>query len=88
MNTAKKRADVGQWRRQRAWEVYQARWWQKDIAAALGVSRASVYQGIKCAREGAGVEALRSRPHRGGPCKLPPEQRAQIPAFLARGAPA
>ena len=88
MNTSKKRADVGQWRRQRAWELSQAGWWQKDIAAALGVSRAAVCQWIKCAREGGGVEALRRRPHLGGPSKLTPEQRAQIPALLARGAPA
>ena len=39
-------------------------WWQKDIAAALGVSRAAVCQWIKRAREG-GVEALRTRPRPG-----------------------
>src|SRR5258708_13519036 len=88
MNTSKERAGVGQWRRQRGWELSQAGWWQKDIAAALGVSRAAVCQWIKCAREGGGVEALRRRPHLGGPSKLTPEQRAQIPALLARGAPA
>src|SRR5258708_29363148 len=88
MNTSKKRADVGQWRRQRAWELSQAGGWQKDIAAALGVSRAAVCQWIKCAREGGGVEALRSRPHLGGPSKLTPEQRAQIPTLFARRAPA
>src|SRR5690349_2633640 len=88
MDTSKKRADVGQWRRQRTWELSEAGWWQKDFAAALGVSRAAVCPWIKCAREGGGVEALRSRPHLGGPSKLPPEQRAQIPALLARGAPA
>jgi transposase len=68
--------------------LYQAGWWQKDIAAALGVSRAAVCQWIKAAREGGGVEALRSRPHLGGPAKLTAEQRAQIPGLLARGAPA
>src|SRR5258708_34734558 len=88
MNTSKKRADVGQWRRQRAWELSQAGWWQKDIAAALGVSRAAVCQWIKCAREGGGVPALRRRPHLGGPAKLTAEQRAQMPALLVPGAPA
>src|SRR5579872_5898671 len=93
MNTAStkpttKPMDGREWRRQRAWELHQAGWWQKDIAAALGVSRAAVCQWVKCAREGGGVEALRSRPHRGGPSKLTGEQRAQIPALLARGAPA
>src|SRR5260370_8537799 len=87
MSTSKKRADVGQWRRQRAWELSQAGWWQKDIAAALGVSRAAVCQWIKCAREGGGVEALRSRPHLGGPSKLTPEQRAHIPPLLPPAAP-
>ena len=88
MNTAEKATDVGEWRRQRAWELHQAGWWQKDIAAALGVSRAAVCQWIKCAREGGGVQALRSRPHLGGPSKLTAQQRRQIPALLARGAPA
>lgn len=68
--------------------MHQQGWWQKDIAAALGVSRAAVCQWIKCAREGGGVEALRRRPHLGGPSKLTAEQRAQIPGLLARGAPA
>jgi transposase len=80
--------DGREWRRQRAWELSQAGWWQKDIAAALGVSRAAVCQWIRCAREGGGVAALRSRPHLGGPSRLSAEQRTQIPALLARGAPA
>jgi len=88
MNTSKRPADAGEWRRQRAWQLHQQGWWQKDIAAALGVSRAAVCQWLKCAREGGGVEALRSRPHPGGPAKLTAEQRAQIPALLARGAEA
>jgi transposase len=88
MNTSEKATDVGEWRRQRAWELHQAGWWQKDIAAALGVSRAAVCQWIKCAREGGGVQALRRRPHLGGPSTLTAQQRRQIPALLARGAPA
>jgi len=88
MSTSEKATDVGEWRRQRAWELHQAGWWQKDIAAALGVSRAAVCQWIKCAREGGGVQALRNRPHLGGPSKLTAQQRGQIPELLARGAPA
>jgi transposase len=80
--------DGREWRRQRAWELSQAGWWQKDIAAALGVSRAAVCPWLTCAREGGGVEALRRRPHPGGPAKLTAEQRAQISALWARGAPA
>lgn len=87
MNTPKTGTDVGTWRRQRAWELYQAGWWQKDIAVALGVSRGAVSQWIKRGREG-GVEALRTRPRPGGPAKLTAEQRAQIPGLLARGAEA
>src|SRR5215472_16913835 len=86
MSTSQKRPDAGEWRRRRAWELHQAGWWQKDIAAALGVSRAAVCQWIKCAHEGGGAPALRSRPHLGGPSKLTAEQHAQIPILLARGA--
>jgi transposase len=87
MNTATTRVDIGTWRRRRAWELHQAGWWQKDIAVALGVSRGAVSQWIKRGREG-GVEALRTRPRPGGLARLTAEQRAQIPALLARGAPA
>ena len=80
--------DGREWRRRRAWELYQAGWWQKDIAVALGVSRAAVCQWVKAAREGGGIEALRPRPRLGGPAKLSAEQRAQIPGLLAHGAPA
>ena len=87
MSTSKRRADSWEWRRQRAWELHQQGWWQKDIAAALGVSCAAVCQWIKRARE-QGVEALRTQPRPGGPAKLTSEQHAQIPALLARGAEA
>jgi transposase len=79
--------DAWEWRRQRAWELHEQGWWQKDIAAALGVSRAAVCQWLQRGREG-GVEALRTRPRPGGPAKLTAEQRAQIPELLARGAEA
>jgi transposase len=85
MSTAQTGTDVGTWRRQRAWELHQAGWWQKDIAVALGVTRGAVSQWIKRGREG-GVAALRTRTRPGGSAKLTTEQRAQIPALLARGA--
>src|SRR5258708_31150773 len=44
-----------------------------------------VAQGRKRARE-QGVEALRTQPRPGGPATLTAEQRAQIPAWWARGA--
>jgi transposase len=87
MSTSKKASDAGEWRRRRAWELHQQGWWQKDIAAALGVSRAAVCQWIKRGRE-QGVEGLRNRPHPGAPPKLTAEQRAQIPTLLAQGAQA
>jgi transposase len=85
MSTTKKTSDAGEWRRKRAWELHEQGWWQKDIAAALGVSRAAVCEWIKCGRE-QGVAGLRSRPHPGAAPKLTAEQRAQIPSLLARGA--
>jgi transposase len=88
MSTSTRAADLGEWRRRRAWELHERGWWPKDIAAALGVSRAAVCQWIRCARQGGGVEALRSRPHPGCPAKLTAQQRAQIPSLLARGAEA
>ena len=87
MGASKQRTDSWEWRRQRTWELSKQGWWQKDIAAALGVSCAAVCQWIKRAREG-GVEALHTRPRPGGPAKLSAQQRAQIPALLARGAEA
>ena len=87
MSTPKPATDSGTWRRQRAWELHQAGWRQKDIAAALGVSPGAVSQWIKRGREG-GVTALRTRPRPGGPARLRTEQRARIPGLLARGAPA
>ncbi|MFI5276668.1 MAG: helix-turn-helix domain-containing protein [Ktedonobacterales bacterium] len=64
MSRATTKPDLGAWRRQRAWELHQAGWWSKDIAAALGVSRAAVSQWLKRGREG-GEEALRTRPSPG-----------------------
>src|SRR5262249_23947979 len=87
MRTAETSTDLGTWRRQRTGELHQAGWWQKESAVALGVSPGAVSHGIKRGREG-GVEALRTRPRPGGPAKRTREQRAQIPALVARGAPA
>ncbi len=72
-------------RRLRAWELKQEGWKQKDIAAALGVSEGAVSQWVKRAREG-GAEALRTRKSPGAPPRLTAEQKASIPALLARGA--
>jgi transposase len=87
MSTPTTKPDLGTWRRQRAWELHQAGWWSKDIAAALGVSQGAVSQWLTRARAG-GEEALQSQPHLGPTPRLTVEQRAQIPGLLARGAEA
>ncbi len=82
-----RRPDAWEWRRQRAWELPQHGWWQKDSAAAVGVSCAAVGQWLKRRREG-GAAARRTRPQPGPPPRLTAGQRAQLPGRLARGAEA
>jgi predicted transcriptional regulator len=55
-------ADWREERRKRAWALEQARWPQKDIATALGISEGAVSQWFKRARAHGGVEALKRRP--------------------------
>jgi transposase len=74
-------------RRRRAWELKEQGWKQTAIAAALGVTPGAVSQWLKRARS-QGVEALRGHRAAGPPPRLTAAQRAQIPALLARGAPA
>jgi transposase len=81
------KADWREERRKRAWALKQQGWKQQDIAAALGVSEGAVSQWMKRAREG-GEEALKRRPPPGVRPRLTAEQRAQVPALLARGAEA
>jgi transposase len=79
--------DIREWRRLRAWELHGEGWSGKDIAAALKVSAGAVSGWLKRARAG-GVEALRRHPAPGPTPKLTVEQRAQLPAILAKGAEA
>jgi transposase len=74
-------------RRMRAWELHEQGWKQKDIAAALGVSEGAVSQWFKKAKA-QGEQALRHQPPPGAQAKLSPEQRAQLPELLAKGAQA
>ena len=74
-------------RRLRAWELYEQGWKQKDIAAALGISEGAVSQWFKKVRT-QGVSALRHQPPPGRQAQLSPEQMAQLPTLLARGATA
>ena len=71
----------------RAWDLYQQGWSQKDIAAALGVSKGAVSQWITCAKTD-GVAGLKARIAPGPTPKLSPAQCAQLPALLHRGAQA
>src|ERR687884_1210274 len=74
-------------RRLRAWTLHAQGWKQREIAAALGVTEGAVSQWLARARA-EGVTGLRKRKSPGAPPKLPRTQLAQLPALLARGAPA
>lgn len=74
-------------RRLRAWELHQHGWKQKDIAAALGVTPGAVSQWVKRGTDG-GVPGLRRRTAPGSAPRLNDEQREQLRAALAKGAPA
>ena len=84
---APKKADWREERRKRAWQLKEEGWQQKDIAAAWGVSEGAVSHWIKRGREG-GEEALKAHPPKGVSPRLTAEQKAQIPALLAKGAEA
>ena len=74
-------------RRQRAWELHQQGWKQKDIAAALGVNQGAVSQWVQRGRAG-GLVALRRRTDPGSSPRLTVDQRGQLVDALAKGAPA
>ena len=74
-------------RRLRGWELWQQGWKQKDIAAALGVSKGAVSQWVKRAKVEA-REGLRRHVAVGPQTKLGAQQRAQLPELLNRGAEA
>src|SRR5512140_722822 len=84
---APRKADWREERRMRAWKLKEHGWQQKDIAIALGVSEGAVSQWLKRGREG-GVEALIAHPPTGMVPRLRADQKAQIPALLAKGAEA
>jgi transposase len=79
--------ELGEWRRMRAWELYQLGWKQREIAAALGVTKGAVSRWIRKARL-EGPTALFARPHPGPEAKLEPNQMRLIPDFLGHGAEA
>ena len=79
--------DWREWRRLRAWELKQEGWQQREIAAALGVTEGAVSQWISRGRQG-GIAGLRRRLPPGPSSRLTPDQLAQLPVLLARGAEA
>ena len=75
--------DWREWRRLRAWYLFQHGWTEREIAEALGASFGAVSQWLTSARNG-GRQALLSRP-RGMHAKLTEEQKRLIPDFLWHG---
>src|SRR3989442_12035694 len=71
-------------RRLRAWELHQAGWTQRAIAAALGVTPGAVGQWLSRARRD-GPGALRRRPAPGPTPRLTDGDRARLAALLERG---
>jgi transposase len=88
MNTKKARLDWREGRRRRAWERKEVGWKQQNIAAALGVTGGAVSQWLSRARAEGVEEGLRRHPAAGPAPKLTPEQLAQLPALVERGAEA
>lgn len=76
-----------EWRRLRAWDLYEQGWKQKEIVEALGVSKGVVSQWIRRGR-GQSRESLRGRVAAGGASRLCQEQLAQVPGLMDQGAEA
>ncbi|WP_088252167.1 IS630 family transposase [Fimbriiglobus ruber] len=75
--------DWREWRRLRAWYLFQHGWTEREIAEALGASKGAVSQWLAKARNG-GRQALLSGV-RGTHAKLTAEQKRRIPDFLWHG---
>lgn len=87
MRSAELSREGQEWRRLRAWDLWQQGWKQKDIATALGVTKGAVSQWIKRGRE-KGVDDLRRRTAKGAKARMSTEQQAQLPLILLNGAEA
>jgi transposase len=79
--------DWREWRRLRAFLLWQQGWYQRDIGRALGVAEATVSRWLARARDG-GPDALLARPGPGRPPGLSPDQKRLIPELLWHGAEA
>jgi transposase len=87
MNQSPQPTNWREGRRLRAWELYEQGWPQKQIAAALGVSKGAVSHWVARGKAD-GVDALRNRPRSGATPKLAEPQRQHLPDILRRGAQA
>ena len=76
--------DWHEWRRLRALELKQQGWYQRDIAAALGVREETVSRWLARAHQD-GPGALRTHPAPGPAPRLSPQQKRLIPEFLWHG---
>jgi transposase len=85
--TDEQRGDWKEWRRRRAWELFQQGWSQKEIAEVLGVTEGAVSQWMKVARE-QGEEGLRGKIAAGPRARLTTEQLEELPQLLEQGAEA
>jgi transposase len=74
-------------RRQRALELKRQGWKQRTIAAAFGVSEATVSKWV-ANMDKLGIEAWRSKPYGHRPRKLREEYLQRIPELLSHGAEA
>ena len=79
--------DQKEYRRLRAWQLFEAGWKQADIARALGVTSGAVSQWIKSAKQ-SGAEALKQRKAKGPPSRLSAQQYQHLDALLRQGAEA
>lgn len=76
--------DWREWRRLRALYLKQQGWYQREIAAALGVSEESVSRWLARGRT-SGPDALLTHPAPGRPAKLSEAQKRLIPELLWHG---
>src|SRR5262249_38287100 len=73
-------------RRKRALELKEQGWTPRQIAEALGVSRAAISKWVH--RKASNGEAWRAKPRGHRPAKLSPKQLHRLPDWLSHGAEA